>query len=442
MSEEPEELEDNGFGETSRYAAHLDRGWSLLDRGDLGAARASAEQARELRPDAPDAAVLLGAIALADRDPQESLRWYDAAVELDPEYLEPYAAAAQVCLFDLGAHDEALRYCEEALELEHREPFETLDLQLLAAEAQLALGRFEAARARLEGVDETENLCAALKHGLEDGDTATEADDEAAESAVAFLHFDADGEPLEEEERTEQLQRLLQLSLRLGRLWLDLRAPERAVKLLRTVTRRFTAEPDAWHTLSEAEHVTGNPQAGCHAALRTHQLDAHLRPPKWAPSPALMHRKVVQVLGECTDPAFSGLVQREGPLIVLVQDAPAPELVMEGVDPRATALVLAARAPTELPGAKSTDPAELQVTGVALYRRNLLRLARTPEQFEQELRFSLLEELATFMQLDDERRAALDLPPLRPPPEEMPATKDEDADSPRKGSRRRKRVHN
>ena len=187
MSEEPEELEDNGFGETSRYAAHLDRGWSLLDRGDLGAARTSAEQARELRPEAPDAAVLLGAIALADRNPQESLRWYDAAVELDPEYLEPYAAAAQVCLFDLGAHEQALRYCEEALELEHREPFETLDLQLLAAEAQLALGRFEAARARLAGVDETDNLCAALEHGLEDADTDTVADDEATESAVAFL---------------------------------------------------------------------------------------------------------------------------------------------------------------------------------------------------------------------------------------------------------------
>jgi hypothetical protein len=155
-----------------------------------------------------------------------------------------------------------------------------------------------------------------------------------------------------------------------------------------------------------------------------------------------MHRKVVQVLGECTDPALNGLVQRDGPLIVLVQDAPAPELVMEGVDPRATALVLAARAPTELPGAKSLDPSELQVTGVALYRRNLLRIARTPEQFEQELRYSVLEELATFMQLDDERRAALDLPPQRPPPEETSAPEEEEEDPPRRGSRRRKRVHN
>jgi tetratricopeptide (TPR) repeat protein len=97
-----EDLDDAGFGETSRYAAHLDRGWSLLDRAEFEAARQSATHAQRLRPDAPDAAVLLGAIALAEGDAGESLRCYDQAIELDPDYFEPYAAAAQVALFDLG----------------------------------------------------------------------------------------------------------------------------------------------------------------------------------------------------------------------------------------------------------------------------------------------------------------------------------------------------
>ncbi|MEX1361868.1 MAG: hypothetical protein AB1Z98_02010, partial [Nannocystaceae bacterium] len=68
---EAEEAEDFGFGEASRYAAHLDRGWAMLDRGDPAAARTSAEHAQEARPSDPDAAVLLGAVALAQSDPEE-----------------------------------------------------------------------------------------------------------------------------------------------------------------------------------------------------------------------------------------------------------------------------------------------------------------------------------------------------------------------------------
>src|SRR5690606_5863305 len=124
----------SGFGETSRYAAHLDRGWSLLDRADYEAARQSALQAQRIRPDAPDAAVLLGAIALAEGDPVESLRWYDQAIELDPDYFEPYAAAAQIALFDLGDAARALQFCDDGLGVEAVSAIDALDLELLGAE--------------------------------------------------------------------------------------------------------------------------------------------------------------------------------------------------------------------------------------------------------------------------------------------------------------------
>src|SRR5690349_11060990 len=119
-----EETEDAGYGETSRYAAHLDRGWALLDRGDLAAARTSVQHAQDVRPDDPDAAVLLGAIALAEGNAQDSLRCYDRAIEMDGEYLEPYAAAAAVCLYELDDPARALRYVSDALELEDLAPFE------------------------------------------------------------------------------------------------------------------------------------------------------------------------------------------------------------------------------------------------------------------------------------------------------------------------------
>ena len=123
-----EDLDDSGFGETSRYAAHLDRGWSLLDRADYEAARQSALQAQRIRSDAPDAAVLLGAIALAEGDPVESLRWYDQAIELDPDYFEPYAAAAQIALFDLGDAARALQFCDDGLGVESVSAIDALDL--------------------------------------------------------------------------------------------------------------------------------------------------------------------------------------------------------------------------------------------------------------------------------------------------------------------------
>ena len=84
---------------------------------------------------------------------------------------------------------------------------------------------------------------------------------------------------------------------------------------------------------------------------------------------------------------------------------------------------------------------ELQVTGIAVYRRNLLRLVRTPEQFEHELRFALFDELALFFQLDDDRRAALGLPPQRAAPEEPKPAPDDDSDGSPRRSRRRRRMH-
>lgn len=448
-----EEFEDNGYGEASRYAAHLDRGWALLEQGDTASARTSADHAAEARPDDPDAIVLLGAIALAEGEPDESLRSYDRAIELDPEYLEPYTAAAQVCLFDLDDPIRALRYCEDALELESLAPFERFDLELMAAECDLARGADRAARERLDALEDVAPLRMALELGAapdpEHAGDEDEAEDASLEIdletdrgvALAYLRTDPEGELLEDEERVERVSRVIQLALRLARLRTDLDQPTLAAAMMQDVAQWYPSEPDVWYLLSEATFRDGAPAVSAHAALQVLELDGTHAVPGWAPSPARLHAKVLTILRECTVPRLRALAEGEQPIAIAIRESPAAELILEGVDPRLAALALASRA-----GIDAADPAGATLTGLALYRRNLCRYARDAEQLEAELRFSVLDELATFLGLEDGVRASIGLPPL-PPSLRGNATAaapaPEEPDEPegkRRSSRRRRRL--
>lgn len=447
-----EEFEDNGYGEASRYAAHLDRGWALLEQGDTASARTSADHAAEARPDDPDAIVLLGAIALAEGEPDESLRSYDRAIELDPEYLEPYTAAAQVCLFDLDDPVRALRYCEDALELESLAPFERFDLELMAAECDLARGADRAARERLDALEDVAPLRMALELGAtvdpERAGDEDEAEDESLEIdletdrgvALAYLRTDPEGELLEDEERVERVSRVIQLALRLARLRTDLNQPTQAAAMMRDVAQWYPAEPDVWYLLSEATFRDGAPAVSAHAALQVLELDGTHAVPGWAPSPARLHAKVLTILRECKVPRLRALAEGEQPIAIAIRESPAAELILEGVDPRLAALALASRA-----GIDAADPAGATLTGLALYRRNLCRYARDAEQLDAELRFSVLDELATFLGLEDGVRASIGLPPL-PPSLRVNATaapapeEPEEPEGKRRSSRRRRRL--
>lgn len=407
--------DDFGFGEASRYAAHLDRGWAMLDRGDHAAARTSAEHAQEARPDDPDAAILLGAVSLAESDPEEGLRWYERAIELDPEYLEPYTAAAQVCLYDLDDPARGLRYCNDALELEVLGPFDRLEVHLAAAECELAMNLVDEARQRLAAMEEEPVLMSTLRLGarpdlLEEVDPAEDPDDE---KAVASAYLQRDGEEdLDEEERVERIGRALQLAFRLARMRLDLGDVEGATLTLTELLRWYPGEPDAWSLVSEAHYRAGRLPEASVAAIKTLELDHDGEVPEWVPSFALVHRRVVQLLKESPEPTIGGLVDTGRPITVMVRDAPAPELVLEGVDPRVTVLALAGRLGPETELLSETDITPPVLTGLAVYRRNLARFARDAEQFDQQLRFAVLDELASFVGLPDDARERLGLPPL------------------------------
>lgn len=414
----PDQYEDGGYGEASRYAAHLDRGWAMLEQGDTEAARVSAEHAEKARPDDPDAAVLLGAIALAEGDPDDSLRCYERALELDPEYLEPYAAAAQVCLFDLDDPTRALRFCEDALDLEGLTAFERLDLGLMASECELAQGSDTAARARLDGLADVSALQLALELGSrpdeDDEDDELEIDLQTDRGvALAFLRLDPEGEHLDDEERVERVGRALQFVLRLARLRIDLGQAGHATELMTQVTDWYPRDADAWYLQSEAAWRGGDAAGSCQAAMRTLELDGESALPGWTPSPAMVQRKILSALRTCSDPTLRGLIEGQSSVAILVRESPPTELVMEGVDPRIAALALGSRPGGTAPDDAAEPPATM-LTGLAVYRRSLARYARDGDHFEQELRLSILDELATFLGIDDARREALGLGPLPP----------------------------
>lgn len=399
---------DSGYGESSQYAAHLDRGWALLDRGDLGAARTSVAHAQEVRPDDPDAWVLQGAIALAEGSPEEALRCYDRAIELDPEYLEPYAAAAHVCLFDLEDPVRALRYCGEALDLEQLSPFELLDLQLLASECELARGDRAAAKTRLDACTELGLLDVATElaaRGPSESDFAEPAGESDRSIAAHFLARDHDGEVLDEDEQTDRVARVFQLSMRLSRVRLDLGDHARALEQLDRLTTLFPNEADAWYLAGEAHLRMGEARRAAEASLRTLELDAQLEPPMWMPSPALIHRRVLQALQRADDPAIRATVADDVPVALLIQDRPAPELVAEGVDPRVPALALGSRA--------QGPESPIELTGLAVYRCNVARVCRDAGQFEDELGLAVIDELRAFLRSAGE-------PAVEPPEEKAP----------------------
>ena len=385
------EGEDEGFGEASRYTAHLDRGWALLSRGDLPRARTSAHQALQLKPQVPDAAMLMAAISLAESDPESSLEWYERAIEADADFVDAQLAAAQVLLYDLDEPHRALARAAAARELDEATLADQLDFGLIEIEALVSLDDRATAHDKLEHLAELWVI-----EQLLDPDSRDEVEEMLRE-------FGLDEDDPEHEEIEQVMLRVVQLALRVARLRMDLGAPNLAQPWLEGLLRRFGDDPDIWYLYNEAAYTAGDGRRAAHAALQVLQLDARIDLPEWAPAAEVLHTKVVELLRDAPDTELRALAREPG-FVVVVNEAPPFELVLEGVDPRARALALAARSARDLEA-----PAEL--TGVALYRRNLIHFARDARMFDSELAFAVHDELAAFFGFDDTRRERLGLPP-------------------------------
>jgi tetratricopeptide (TPR) repeat protein len=453
VSRRDQDQDDDGFGEASRYTAHLDRGWSLLDRGDFQHARNSARQALELRPELPDAAMLLAAISLTEGDPETSLEWYERAIETDAEYVDAQLAVAQVLLYDLEQPERALARAGLGRELEEATLADLLDFGLIEAEALVSLGDHDAAAERLHQLTELwviedlldtatqrEQLPDLLRQFAGHGDEwATEPDMDIAgppaELSQAGALEAANQADFEPDELEHLMGRVVSLAVRVARLHMELGTPELALPWLDGLLRRFGDDPDIWYLANEAAFLAGQPVRAAHAALQVLQLDARVAMPEPSMQPAEIHAKVVELLLACPDPELRVLA-REPSFVVVVNEAPPFELVLEGVDPRARVLALAARTGRD----EEVTPT---LTGLAIYRRNLASSARAVSSahsishglgparpargnagqavddateasedpvFERELALAVFDELSVFFGFDETRRDRLGLP--------------------------------
>ncbi len=322
-----------------QLSAHLDRGWDLAQKGDAAGANACARRALEIDPQSPEVHNLLGYTAALAGDSDDALEHYRQAIALDETYLEAMLNAAEVLMHPLGEWDEAIELCDDALEYADTKE-EIADCLLLRVDALLGKGDVEEAKRNM----------------------ARLPDPPFENSSYVFL---------------------------IGRAYYELGETEKAIPFIEEAVRTDPSHADAHYYLGLLRDDAGDPRGAVEAFLKSRALDLAKAPPAWAPSPeafAQMVRRVIQGL----DALLARWVRDADVYIV---DVPGAELVVDGVDPRAT-VILDARTPDE------GDGGPLQAR-LFIYQRNVERGAGSISALESELSQALEREItAVFLDRD------------------------------------------
>jgi tetratricopeptide (TPR) repeat protein len=321
-----------------QFTAHLDRGWDLVQRGDTRGAEASARRALELDPNSPEAHNLLGYVAAMAGDGEEAIEAYQQAIALDETYLEAMLNAAEVYIAPLGDFDQAIRLCDQALDLAEIDE-EVIDALLLKFDALLGKGDLEEAGRVLRRipVGPYEN------------------------PSQAFL---------------------------VGRAHYELGQHDRAMELIEETCLKDPEHAEAAYYAGLLRDAQGDARGATRAFLRSRELDVQLGLPPWSPSG--------EAFGEMTERALANLATVLKPYVagadVFVTDAPGVELVADGVDPRALIL---------LDGVVEEDGGSPRASRVFVYAINVTRVAGSTESVESEIADALEREIsATFLEPD------------------------------------------
>jgi tetratricopeptide (TPR) repeat protein len=334
-------------------SAHLDRGWDLLEKGDLATATVAARKVLELDAESPEAHTLLGAIAAAGGEHETALEHYDRAMELDPEFVDPLLYAAESHFAALGQFDEAIRLCDAALDIAEEED-EFLDALLLKAEAELAKGDDVAARKTLGDLPPTD---------------------------LPDPHF----------------------HVRAGRALLDAGDTDAAEKHFQQALKGepdATLAADATHALGLVHEERGDMRKMVKAFRQVREADLKQPAPPWG-----VTRERFEELAEA---ALAELPERIRKLVenvpIIASDYPSIELVAEGSDPRMMGFFSGVPYPD-----KATHGAVPHLDCVFLYQSNIERFCRSAEEVEEEIRKTLLHETGHFFGLSEEELEAMGL---------------------------------
>jgi predicted Zn-dependent protease with MMP-like domain len=347
----PSDDHDPGMDELT---AHLDRGWERLNAEDLRASERSARAALVAEPESPEAYLLLGQIDLARGHAERAMDRFHKAMELDPDYAEPYLCAAETALFELDDPEQALELAEEVVERAEDES-EYLDGLLLKIEALL---------------------------GIEDED----AEDRARET-LAELPPEPLPEPM--------------FALRAGRAALDLELFEDAERHYRRAVELEPDNPEAYHGLGMCAEARDDREAMVAAWLKTRELDLAAAPPPWH----ITEREFQEVAAESLGSLPDHIRERLANVPILAHDYPDASLVQDGFDPRI--LGFFAGVPYPEKGNISGTPPHLDC--ILLFQRNIERAARSREETLEEINITLLHETGHFFALSEDELEAMGL---------------------------------
>lgn len=323
-----------------QFSAHLDRGWDLVQRGDVRGAEASARKALELDSQSPEVYNLLGYVAALQGEAADAIENYRQAIALDDTYFEAMLNAAEVYIHPLGEFDEAIDLCDEALSLAETDD-EILDASLLKFDALLGKG-------------------------------------ETKEAATTLVRL-PEG-PFENPMH----------SFLVGRAFYEMGDIERAAPLVEDAAAKDPRHVEAWYYAGLVRDERGDTKGATEAFVRARQLDAQLPPMSWSLPRELFAKSVENALA-ALDPVLSRYVRDA---TVFLSDIPGIEMVADGVDPRALIL---------LDGLPPPDAPMQPASRIFVYQRNIERAAGSPDAVDQEIMMALEREITAIF-LEGEAR--------------------------------------
>ncbi len=316
-------------GPMGELAAHLDRGWDLVSRGDFAGALLSAEKTVEIDAQSPEAHNLLGFVLAAEGRAEEAVEHYRQAVELDETFVEAMLNAAEVLIHPLHDYEAALGFIEDALDLSEGDD-EVADAMLLKFDAHLHAG-----------------------------------DREAAKRVVAALP----GGPFENPS----------LDFLIGRAHFEAGDAARAEPHIRAALARDVGHAEAHYYLGMILEAKGDARGATVAFLQSRELDAAEGGEPWS-LPAEVFEQRAQAAVDALDAVHREVL--EGALIV-VADVPGIEVIADGIDPRVGVMLDGLAAERETPRAAR----------MFVYQRNIERAAGSEDNLDDELTHAIEAEI-------------------------------------------------
>jgi predicted Zn-dependent protease with MMP-like domain/Tfp pilus assembly protein PilF len=332
----------------SHQRDRIERGWQLLEAGDLPGAEAALRRAQRGDPDDADVLCLAGAIASARGEIDAALDLLARAADADPEDPHPLLQAGELELYSRGDAVAAIALAGRALELTEEDE-ERADVLLLRAEAELQLA------------DEKQALAAAA-------------------ATVALIEELTIADPV--------------LLTRTAQMYLDLDRWDDAEHSFLAAIEEDPSQADAHHGLGLVYERRGDREAMVRAWADTRRLDELAPPPPWHLSVDEFEQVAEEAMGELPPEVLSRLEN----VPILIDDLPAAHLIEEGYDPRLLGLFSG----VPLPGKSHVTNQVAVIDAVHLYQKNLERESADREQLIEEIRITVLHETAHFFGLEDD----------------------------------------